>query len=58
MGVEDAEREASAVVALIHGLVLHGLISKDPDYIDNVFAPALRAYFARVLPGMPAPEAA
>jgi DNA-binding transcriptional regulator YbjK len=58
MGVEDPEREANAMVALIHGLVLHGLISKDPDYIDTVFAPVLRAYFARVLPGMPASEVA
>jgi DNA-binding transcriptional regulator YbjK len=55
MGVENAEREANAVVALIHGLVLHGLISKDPDYIDHVFAPAIRAHFARVLPGMATP---
>jgi DNA-binding transcriptional regulator YbjK len=50
MGLEDPQREAKAVVALIHGLVLHGLVSNDPDYTDNVFAPVLRAYFARLLP--------
>ncbi len=58
MGVPNAEREANAMVALIHGLVLHGLISKDPDYIEHVFAPVLREHFARVLPGVPAPEVA
>jgi DNA-binding transcriptional regulator YbjK len=52
MGVTDPEREAKAVVALIHGLVLHGLVSNDPDYIDHVFAPVLRAYFGQMLPGV------
>jgi DNA-binding transcriptional regulator YbjK len=58
MGVDDPEREAKAVVALIHGLVLHGLVSKDPDYIDHVFAPVLRAYFAQLLPGVRPTEVA
>jgi len=50
LGIEEPEREAKALVALIHGLVLHGLVSKDPDYIDHVFAPVLRAYYAHRFP--------
>jgi DNA-binding transcriptional regulator YbjK len=50
LGLEDPEREAKALVALIHGLVLHGLVSKDPDYIEHVFEPILRAYYAQLFP--------
>jgi DNA-binding transcriptional regulator YbjK len=51
LGLEHPEREAQAMVALIHGLVLHGLVSNDPDYIDHVFVPVLRAYCAQLFPG-------
>lgn len=50
LGLEDPDREAKAMVALVHGLVLHGLVSKDPDYIDHVFVPVLRAYCAQLFP--------
>jgi DNA-binding transcriptional regulator YbjK len=50
LGLEDPDREAQATVALIHGLVLHGLVSKDADYIDQVFVPILRSYFAQRFP--------
>ncbi len=50
LGMEDPEREAKALVALIHGLVLHGLVSKDPDYATSVFAPVLRAYYRQLFP--------
>lgn len=50
LGLEDPEREAKAMVALIHGLVLHGLVSKDPDYIDHVFVPVLRQYGRQLFP--------
>lgn len=50
LGLEHPEREAKAMVALIHGLVLHGLVSNDADYIDHVFVPVLRAYCAQLFP--------
>jgi DNA-binding transcriptional regulator YbjK len=58
IGVTAPEREAKAAVALIHGLVLHGLVSKDPDYIDHVFAPVLRAYLHQLVPDVRRSEVA
>lgn len=50
LGAQDAEREGRTLVALIHGMTLHALVSKDPDYAQNIIAPALRRWFEQVVP--------
>ncbi|WP_354700150.1 TetR family transcriptional regulator [Paraconexibacter sp. AEG42_29] len=50
LGAAEPRREAHALVALIHGLVLHALTAQDPDaFADDVMAPVLRAWFAQVV---------
>lgn len=52
LGAIEPRREAHALVALIHGLVLHALTAEDPDvFADDVMAPVLRAWFAQVVHG-------
>jgi DNA-binding transcriptional regulator YbjK len=50
LGSEEPDRDGRALVALIHGLVLHALVSKDPEFPERVLAPVLRAWFAQALP--------
>ena len=45
LGAEDPVQDAHALVALVHGLVLHALTSGDPDFPENVLAPVLRDWF-------------
>ena len=49
LGARDPERAGPTLVALVHGLVLHSLVSGDPDFPEKVLAPALRDWFAQVL---------
>jgi DNA-binding transcriptional regulator YbjK len=56
LGARDPQRDGHALVALIHGLILHALTAPDPDrFADDVMAPVLRAWFTQVLdaPGPP-----
>lgn len=43
--VPDAEQSAYALVALVHGLMLHALTSGEPGYEERVIAPVLRDWF-------------
>ena len=50
LGATDPRRDGHALVALIHGLVLHALTAPDPDaFAEEVMAPVLRSWFAQVL---------
>lgn len=50
LGARNPGRDGHALVALIHGLILHALTAPDPDrFADEVMAPVLRAWFAQVL---------
>lgn len=50
LGAAQPRRDGHALVALIHGLVLHALTAQDPDrFADEVMAPVLRGWFAQVL---------
>jgi DNA-binding transcriptional regulator YbjK len=49
-GAKHPGRDGHALVALIHGLILHALTAPDPDdFAEQVLAPVLRAWFAQVL---------
>lgn len=45
LGSPDPEQDSYALVALIHGLVLHALTTADPTYPETVLAPVLRDWF-------------
>jgi DNA-binding transcriptional regulator YbjK len=49
LGSEDPGRDAEALAALIHGLLLHGLTTFDPDFESRVLDPVLRGYLEHVL---------
>jgi DNA-binding transcriptional regulator YbjK len=49
LGAEDPERDAQTLAALIHGLLLHGLTTFEPDFERRVMAPVLRAWCEQVL---------
>jgi hypothetical protein len=50
LGATNPRRDGHALVALIHGLVLHALTAPDPeDFAERVMAPVLRAWFVQVL---------
>jgi DNA-binding transcriptional regulator YbjK len=53
LGSDAPERDGRALVALIHGLVLHALVSKDPDFPEEVLAPVIRAWFRQALAQSP-----
>lgn len=50
LGAEHPRRDGHALVALIHGLVLHALTARDPEvFAAEVMAPVIRSWFAQVL---------
>jgi DNA-binding transcriptional regulator YbjK len=50
LGAANPQRDAHALVALIHGLTLHALTAPEPDtYSEKVIAPVLHAWFHQVL---------
>jgi DNA-binding transcriptional regulator YbjK len=55
LGAPNPSRDGHALVALIHGLVLHALTAPDPDaFAEGVMAPVLRSWFTQVLTAQPA----
>jgi TetR/AcrR family transcriptional regulator, regulator of biofilm formation and stress response len=48
-GAQSPERDASALVALVYGLVLQGLTTDEPDFAD-VVAAALSSWVAQAFP--------
>lgn len=52
LGAEDPRRNAHTLVALIHGLAIHGLTAADPEgFADAVTVPVIRAWCRQVMPG-------
>lgn len=52
LGAAEPRRDAQALVALIHGLILHALTAPDPArFTDEVMTPVLHAWFTQVLAG-------
>ncbi|MCW3038836.1 MAG: Transcriptional regulator, TetR [Solirubrobacterales bacterium] len=50
LGADNPRRDGHALVALIHGLVLHALTAPDPDvFAEEIMAPVLRSWFTQVL---------
>lgn len=53
LGAAEPQRDAQALVALIHGLILHALTASDPAaFTDEVMTPVLHAWFTQVLAGV------
>ncbi len=51
LGAEEPRRNAHTLVALIHGLAIHGLTASDPEaFADEVTVPVIRAWCRQVLP--------
>jgi DNA-binding transcriptional regulator YbjK len=51
LGAEAPERDAHTLVALIHGLAIHGLTASDPEaFVDEVTVPVIRAWCRQILP--------
>ncbi|MCW2958631.1 MAG: TetR family transcriptional regulator [Solirubrobacterales bacterium] len=51
LGAAEPRRDAHTLVALIHGLAIHGLTAADPErFADEVTVPVIRAWCRQVLP--------